>query len=207
MKKHISKIALISTTVFMLLFNSCQKDNEFIGQNDKTNADSPMAFKLYKNHYPGLTENFETGTKTTFTAADIKLTGGIWNFNNALIGTSASDKKNGTKSVRIQQTGKITMKFDVTSGAGIVSFSSAKYGTNGSSNIELWYSTNAGTNWTIAGTAITVSSTNLQQTSYTINKGGNVRFEIRKTTGTSYCVNIDDLLFRDTVLLLAWMII
>ena len=39
------------------------------------------------------TENFETGTKTAYTAADVTLSTGVWNLNDALIGNTTADKK------------------------------------------------------------------------------------------------------------------
>jgi hypothetical protein len=73
----------------------------------------------------------------------------------ALIGNSTSDRKNGTKSVRMQNTGKITMQFNVTSGAYQVSVATGVYGTDASSTWGMWYSTNNGSTWTQTGSNIT----------------------------------------------------
>jgi endonuclease G len=70
-------------------------------------------------------------------AADITLPTGIWNLNDALIGTLSGDRKNGTKSICIQNIGKVTMKFNSINGASSVSVLHAKYGTDASSSWEL----------------------------------------------------------------------
>ena len=62
-------------------------------------------------------EGFETGSKTAYVAADVTLGTGVWNMDDALIGTSTSDIKNGTASARVRNSGKITMKFNLTNGS------------------------------------------------------------------------------------------
>jgi endonuclease G len=58
-------------------------------------------------------EGFETGSKTAYAAADVTLGTGVWNMDDALIGTSTSDIKNGIASTRVRNSGKITMKFNL----------------------------------------------------------------------------------------------
>lgn len=140
-----------------------------------------------------LFENFEMGSKTSYAGASITLSTGTWYLNNALIGTSSSDRKHGSKSVRITSTGKLTMKFDKTNGAATVDIYHAKYGSNGSSKWELWVSTNSGSTWSKVGSTVTTSSTTLTKASFSVNISGNVRFEIRKVSGGSYRINIDDI--------------
>ena len=142
-------------------------------------------------------ENFETGTKTAYTAADVTLSSGIWNLNDALIGNSTSDRKNGTQSARVRNSGKLTMKFDNANGAATVTVSHALYGTDVSSTWQLWYSTNGGTSFTQSGGTITTSSTTLATASFTVNIAGNIRFEIRKTDGSTNRINFDDFTITD----------
>lgn len=143
------------------------------------------------------TETFESGTKTAYAAAAVTLSTGSWYLDNALIGTSTSDRKNGSKSVRITSTGKLTMQFDKTTGAGTVSIYHAKYGSDGTSTWDLYMSTNSGSSWTKVGSTVTTSSTTLTKASFSVNQSGNVRFEIRKLTGTSYRINVDDFAITD----------
>lgn len=144
-------------------------------------------------------ENFEAGTKTAYAVGDVTFTSGIWTLNDALVGTSTSDRKNGTKSVRTRNSGKVSMKFNRTDGAGVVSVKHAKYGTDANSTWSLWYSTNSGSTWTQTGASVTTSSTTLQTASFTVNISGTIRFEIRKTDATANRVNFDDFTINDYV--------
>jgi endonuclease G, mitochondrial len=136
-------------------------------------------------------EDFEIGTKTSYAAADVTLKTGVWNFNDVLIGNSASDVKNGTKSARMRN-GKLTMKFNLTSGAGIVTVQHAMFGIDGPSRWQLWYSIDDGSNWQQVDTTRIANTNVLQTASFTVNISGFIRFELRKIDSTSYRINFDD---------------
>lgn len=144
-----------------------------------------------------LTENFETGSKTSYAAANVTLGSGVWNLSNALLGTSTSDRKVGTKSARITSTGTMTMQYNKSGGAGTVSVKHAKFGSDGNSTWELWSSTNNGSTWTKVGSTITTSSTSLLTVSFTVNISATVRFQIRKVSGGSNRINFDDFSITD----------
>jgi hypothetical protein len=139
----------------------------------------------------------ELGTKTSYTTANITLSTGSWTFNDALIGTSTSDKKNGTKSARIQNSGKLTLLTDKANGAGTISVKHAAYGSDASSTWQLWYSTNSGVSYVQAGSTITSVSGSLATATFTPNVSGNVRIEIRKVSGGTARINIDDISISD----------
>ncbi|HJV47985.1 MAG TPA: Ig-like domain-containing protein [Geothrix sp.] len=139
-----------------------------------------------------LAESFDTGTKTSYTAGPVTLSTGTWTLTDALLGSSTSDAKNGAQSVRVRNSGKVTMGFDFATGAQTVSVKHAKFGTDASSTWGLWYSTDGGSTWIQAGNLVTTSSTTLAAASFTVNVTGTIRFEIRKTDGTSNRVNFDD---------------
>jgi hypothetical protein len=69
---------------FGLLANSCSGPRLFCSRNKK--------FKPTFKIYTGFPETFESGSKTSYVAADITPTG-IWNLNDALIGTLSGEKK------------------------------------------------------------------------------------------------------------------
>ncbi len=142
-------------------------------------------------------ENFETGTKSSYAAADVTLTSGIWNLNEALLGNTTSDRKNGLQSARVRNSGKLTMKFNNATGAGIVTIKHALYGTDANSTWQLWYSINGGSTYVQSGATITTSSATLTSASFTVNIAGNIRFEIRKTDGSANRINFDDFNITD----------
>ncbi len=137
-------------------------------------------------------EGFETGAKASYATGNVTFTSGAWTLNDALLGNTASDPKSGTQSVRMRNSGKLTMLFNWATGAKTVSVKHAVYGSDASSTWGLWYSTNSGGTWTQAGSAVTTSSSALSTASFTLNIPGAIRFEIRKTDGTTRRVNFDD---------------
>lgn len=137
-------------------------------------------------------ENFETGVKTAYTVGSVTLATGSWTLDDALLGTSASDPKTGLQSVRLRNVGTLGMNFDLTTGAGAVTVAHAYYGTDGASQWELWMSTNAGSTFTKVGATQTASTGTLQTATFTVNQTGTVRFQIRKTSGGTLRLNIDD---------------
>ncbi len=187
-----TRLAIISLiTLFAFSFSSCtQMPNE---------TDSPDPVKTTLS-FAKITaqEGFETGSKTAYTAADVTLSSGVWNLNEALIGNSTSDRKSGSWSARIRNSGKLTMKFNVSGGISTVTVKHAKYGTDANSTWEVWYSSTSGSSWTKAGSTVTTSSTTLATATFTINSAASaLRIEIRKTDGTSARLNIDDIVIND----------
>ncbi len=138
------------------------------------------------------TEGFNTGTKASYTTGNVTFTSGAWTLNDALLGNTASDPKTGTQSVRMRNSGKLTMLYNWATGAKTVTVKHAVYGSDAASTWGLWYSTNSGSTWIQAGSAVTSSSTALATASFTLNVTGAIRFEIRKTDGTTRRVNFDD---------------
>ena len=95
----------------------------------------------------------------------------------------------------MENTGVVSMQFNVTNGATQVSVKHGVYGTDASSTWQLWYSTNSGGSWSQTGSTITTSSTTLNTATFTLNITGNVRFEIKKLSGGR--LNIDDFSITD----------
>jgi endonuclease G len=211
--KSLVRLSLLG--VFSLLLASCNDMMQVQerGSNDEAQTKMLTHIDAYTMELPAdvteakgadrfvlaatLTESFETGTKTSYAAADVTLGSGVWNFDNALLGTSTSDRKNGTKSARITGTGRITMQFNRTTGAGTVSVRHALFGTDASSTWELWASTNSGSTWVKVGNTVTTSSTTLNTVNFTTNISGTVRFQIRKTSGSATRINFDDFSITD----------
>jgi len=138
-----------------------------------------------------LNEGFEAGNKSAYAAANVTLGSGNWYLNEALTGNTSSDRRTGSWSARVRETGTVRMNFNVAS-AGTVSIQHAKYASDAASNWELWKSTNSGSSWTKVGSTVTTNSTSLTTASFTVNNAGAIRFEIRKTSGGSNRINFDN---------------
>jgi endonuclease G len=134
-----------------------------------------------------LTETFESGNKQDYASSSIQLTTGKWNFTDAVIGNTADDKKNGSRSVRIARDGKISMNFDIINGIYQVVVSHAVYAADGPGTWQLWASFNQQ-----IGNTVTTSSSTLVKDTFLVNSPGKVRFSIRKTSGSGSQINIDD---------------
>lgn len=171
-------------------FLSCKK--EIVNYNTQPIRSGYYSPNKSISNFP---ETFESAAKTSYTAANVVFTSGSWNLNDAVVGTSSSDRKTGTKSVRIQNIGTVTMNFDITAGVSSISFNYAKYGSDANSTFELWSSINAGSTWQKVGSTITASSTTLTKFSSTTTFATSVRFQIRKLSGGK--LNIDDFDVQD----------
>ncbi len=185
-------IKILGLIVMFLAGFSCSKEN--VGSSSASSTDASGSTLRVLTI---LTEDFETGSKGSYAAGDVTLNSGVWNFNDALIGTAASDAKNGLQSARVRNSGKLTMKFDHATGASTVTVKHAKYGSDASGTWQLWYSVNGGTSYTQAGAAVTSSTTTLQTATFTINISGNIRFEVRKTDAGTNRINFDDFSIND----------
>jgi len=196
MKKYSLLIFAFMATI---LLTDCRKSKNDILPTPVTECEvaTPPSVTAARAVYTGFPETFEAGSKGAYAAANVTLATGSWNLDNALIGTSTSDRKNGTKSVRIQNTGKLTMNFDATEGAYEVNILHAKYGSDAASTWTLWYSTNGGSTWTQTGGTITTSTTTLATATFAMNINGTVRFQLRKASGGR--LNIDDFSITDNV--------
>jgi endonuclease G len=142
-------------------------------------------------------EGFEAGTKTAYAAADVTLGSGIWNLNDALIGTSTSDIFTGTRAGRLRNSGHITMGFDRTTGAGTVTLHHASFGTDASGTWGLFKSLDHGTTWTQVGGSQTTTSAAFATATFTVNQSGTIRFEIRKLDGGANRIDVDDIAITD----------
>lgn len=188
------KLALFNCLlfIFLFLFSSCQKEVQTSQQPNDAQLRSANA-SLAKTALATITtETFEKGTKTSYSTANVTLATGSWSFNDALLGNSSSDAKDGSQSARIRNSGSLTMNFNFTTGASTVTIKHAKFGSDGSSTWQLWYSTNNGSSYTQTGSTITTNSTSLATANFTLNVQGNIRFQLRKTDGSSNRINIDD---------------
>ncbi|WLT30372.1 PKD domain-containing protein [Geothrix sp. PMB-07] len=138
------------------------------------------------------TETFDTGTKAAYTTGDVTFASGTWTLNDALLGNTSADPKIGAQSVRMRNSGKLTMKTSWANGAQSVSVKHGSYGSDASTTWTLWYSTNSGSTWTQVGGTITTASPTLQTATFSLSVPGAIRFEIRKTDGSTRRVNFDD---------------
>ncbi|MDX2284812.1 MAG: DNA/RNA non-specific endonuclease [Bacteroidia bacterium] len=139
---------------------------------------------------PLVEEDFEAAGKRGYEAAVEELVSGPWLLDDALIGSSNQDLKNGSRSVRIRNEGRLRMNFDV-DGARVVRVAHAAYGSDDLSEWELWHSTDEGRSWSRTAATVRTGAT-LRTATIQVSFDEAVRFEIRKVSGGEARLNIDD---------------
>ncbi|WP_096156477.1 phospholipase D-like domain-containing protein [Bacillus sp. FJAT-45066] len=134
-------------------------------------------------------EDFETGSKTAYAKGNVQLGSGVWEFDNAILGSLASDKKEGNRAARIRSVGSISMLYDII-GAKSVSFSHANFGTDTGAIWQLQKSTDVGVTWVNVGEQMESTAT-LESYSVIVDENKPVRFRIIANGKTGSRINID----------------
>ncbi|NLR62573.1 DNA/RNA non-specific endonuclease [Chitinophaga polysaccharea] len=185
MKTLIRQCLVICLGAF--LFTACKKEADIRPQDiQKPSNVTTESVTLFS-------EDVESGTKTAYAVGSVSLTSGSWTLDDALIGTLSADLKNGSKSIRIRNTGSVTTNFSTnTSGTVTVTVKHGTYGTDANSTWQLWVSADNGQTWTQQGNTITTSGS-LQTATFSFSATGSLRISIRKTSGSSNRINIDDI--------------
>ena len=178
---------LLLCAVLAIVLAGCSKGTTETAQDPALSA--PVSYKI--------TEDFENATKANYPLGDATMPSGSWSMDNALIGNTATDLKNGKKSVRMRS-GSISMNFDI-AGMTMLYITHGKYGTDPVSTWQLFVSADGGTSYTALGAAITESSTKLVRDSFKVSIPGMLRFRIVDKGSTEEArINIDDIVFKGT---------
>ncbi|HLU17086.1 MAG TPA: choice-of-anchor J domain-containing protein [Edaphocola sp.] len=154
--------------------------------------------------YPYVAD-FETSTTTpaskSYAATTvINMNGMDWVMPGVYLGSmSAADRYNGDRAARIRLSdnstgtpGYLEMQANLTSGAGVVSYKAANYGSEGPDSIVVSYSVDNGSSWTIVGTD-PVTDTVLTAFAHNVNIAGNIRFKFQKKNTGNGRINLDDI--------------
>jgi len=186
-------IALAITTGFQRPTTAFQRNNDpRIGR--MSDSSPAPANKIGDS----LKEDFESGLKGSYSNADLNLSSGSWNLNNALIGSSAADLKNGLRSIRMK-TGSISMNFDLENIQQIY-ISHGLYGQDPTSTWKLLVSLDGGKHYSQIGNSILEQSRMLVTDTFSIKPYYKMRFRIENTGSIAAArINIDDITFVKAV--------
>lgn len=139
------------------------------------------------------TNTWEGASKGSYASGTVAVAGQTWWLNDALIGTSANDRKNGLNSARVQNTGTLGMQTSTNMGLSSITLLYAVYGTDGSSAGRVEYTTDGWATWSTAGT-FTASSASLTAFEATnLNASGSVAVRVIKSSGGASRYSIDDI--------------
>lgn len=136
-------------------------------------------------------------TKSSYKEGNVFLGGHTWMLRNALIASSASDRREGEFSIRAQSnkeaasTARIEILDDVE--FSVLEFAIALYGNDAAgAKIRIEYSTNSGETWAVASESITVDSVEMVTYRVNVPEGAN-RVAIIIVENTGRRVNIDNI--------------
>ncbi len=142
------------------------------------------------------TNTWEGASKGAYASGTVVIAGITWWMDDALIGTSASDRKNGSNAARVQNSGVIGMQTSTNMGLSSITLLHGVYGSDGNSDGRVEYSTDGWATWSTAGT-FTATSTSLTAFEATnLNVSGSVAVRIVKTSGGGDRYNLDDILLH-----------
>ncbi|WP_245328217.1 DNA/RNA non-specific endonuclease [Hymenobacter aquaticus] len=145
----------------------------------------------------GVIETFEAGGKGAYSTADETLATGSWHFEDALIGSSDQDHKNGQHAARLRNQGRLRMNFDAPAGVRSIRISAAAYGDDAASTWELWGSLDGGRTFRRIGQPVRTQGPRLAVNTFAGGTTDKLRLEIRKTGGSGR-LNIDDIRLETT---------
>lgn len=169
----------------LILVTACQEEiTPIIKQRENVNNPNKLPNAFY--------ENFESVNKFTYEPGTRELSTGEWYFEDALIGEELEDNRYNESAIRIRNSGKVAMDFDITEGAALIRIQHGTYGNDKASSWELWVSTDSGETFEKIGTTVKAGPV-LSPANFELNKTGNLRIEIRKVSGGSNRLNIDDI--------------
>lgn len=193
MKTHFQSL-FKNLTIFIAsswLFYSCVSVYTPNNTNTNTNTNTNKTTNVVKvvSNFP---ENFDQVSKNKYETATITTNSGDWYFENAMMGSTDNDVKNGAKAIRIKEDGLVRFDTDLTSGIYQIKLKAGLYQSDKTAAFEVRISTNRGNTWNKIGNTITLTDKFLKDFTFTVNTTVPTRFEIVKVDGTNGRLNIDD---------------
>ena len=148
-------------------------------------------------------EDFETGTKGGYAAAEVTCNAATWEMSNALL--AGDDNALDKKCVRMKgyvKTGStittpahIMMTTDKVNGCDSLWFYAGSYGNDTGVKMTVSYSVDAGKTWTNVVTSLPVAE--MKRYGYKINMDGNIRLKFESENTGNKRVNIDNVQMND----------
>lgn len=147
-------------------------------------------------------ETFETGFKNSYGEGSVTCAAARWRMAQTLIGSSADDKKNGGRSVRMQaksgQAAELEMEEDKTGGCDSLWFHAGLYGGKDTGvKLTVEYSTDGGMTWSPVAKDIEFEKGEWKRYGYKLGVDGLVRLRFGVAGTSSKRVNVDDIQMSD----------
>lgn len=145
-------------------------------------------------------ETFEAGSKSAYAAGEETCSAGKWKMTDALVGTLANDRKNGSRAVRMRTKASLEMLDDKVNGCDSLSFYAGLYGTDSGTGSQLTvsYSQDGGISWTPVADALTFTKGEWKRYVYYLHADGLIRVKFDWAPGgSSKRLNVDDVQMND----------
>ena len=134
-------------------------------------------------------EDFEKGTKSSYSSATVECSSATWQLSDALLAKDSNT--NGTVSVRLKSSGVVEMQTDKEGGCDSLWFSVGNYGSDTGATLQVSYSLDAGQTWrTVADLQ---SFDGWQRYGFAIQQPGRIRLRFKGGGASSKRLNIDNI--------------
>lgn len=149
-------------------------------------------------------ENFEAGSKSAYAEGEVACAAATWYMNQALIGNTAGDRKNGGNAVRMKvvkdgntYTTMLEMKNDKLGGCDSLIFYAGPYNKDTGAKLSVSYSLDGGQIWMPVAKDLTFNSGEWRRCAYYLHVDGQVRLRFEAIGTNGKRLNIDDIQMND----------
>lgn len=192
--------------VFLVRFGGATEEGDYEGEvivSTEGLDDRVISISCNVDAAKSFFEDFETGSKGSYAAAEITCTATTWEMSNALIASddNAIDKKCVRMKGYVKQSGVITtpaylmMTTDKVNGCDSLWFYAGSYGNDTGVKMSVSYSIDEGQTWTPVVSALPVGG--MKRYGYKINMDGNIRLKFENDNTGNKRVNIDNVQMSD----------
>ena len=206
-KEWQAELSLTGTNpIFYVRFGGAAEEGEYAGEvivSTEGLDDRVISVICSVDATKSFFEDFETGSKSSYAAADVTCSAATWNMSNALIAgdDNALDKKcvrmkgyvkSGTT---ITTPAYIMMTTDKANGCDSLWFVAGSYGSDTGVKMTVSYSIDGGQNWTKVVSSLSLGK--MKRYGYKINKDGNIRLKFENDNTGNKRVNLDNIQMSD----------
>ena len=191
---------------FLVRFGGAEEEGDYAGEvivSTEGQDDKVISLICNVDATKSFFEDFETGSKGGYAAAEVICSAATWEMSNALLAgdDNALDKKCVRMKGYVKTSGVITtpayvmMTTDKVNGCDSLWFYAGSYGNDTGVKMTVSYSTDGGQNWTKIISSLSVGE--MKRYGYKINKDGNIRLKFENDNTGNKRVNIDNVQMSD----------
>ena len=201
------KLTLTGTSpVFFVRFGGAEEEGDYEGEvivSTEGLDDKVISVSCSVDETKSFFEDFETGSKGGYAAAEVTCSAATWDMSNALLAgdDNALDKKCVRMKGYVKTSGVITtpayimMTTDKANGCDSLWFYAGSYGSDTGVKMTVSYSVDGGQTWEKVVSSLSIGA--MKRYGYKINKDGNIRLKFENDNTGDKRVNIDNIQMSD----------